>query len=82
MTRKRYIKLLMACGHDRKWIDGQVRKVRLQRTSYRQRAVFWARGFANMERITPPGPIHDMALRSAHILWHELYTRGKPWEKR
>lgn len=56
MTRKRYIKLLMACGHDRNNAEDWARNAReVMNWSYRADAEFWERVFRDMARVAATG---------------------------
>lgn len=45
MTRKRYVKLLMACGYSRDYAAWSARNVQANRASYRGDLVCWSAAF-------------------------------------
>ena len=76
MTRKRYVKLLMAVGFSRNCAEEFARIARMNPvTPYRYDAESWESVFSAMARLAPEGFIRDWRSRSAAILQRALYGR-------
>ena len=74
MTRKRYIKLLMACGHDLNNAEDWARNAReVMNRSYRADAEFWERVFRDMARVAATGWSRNFRLVKANLLHRALY---------
>lgn len=76
MTRKRYVKLMMAVGFSRNCAEESARIARMSpATPYRYDAEAWERVFSAMARLAPDGLVRDWRSRSAAILQRALYGR-------
>lgn len=74
MTRKRYIKLLMACGYDRNSSEDWARNAReVMNQSYRADAESWERVFRDMARVAPTEWSRNFRLVKANLLHRALY---------
>lgn len=74
MTRKRYIKLLMACGHDRSSAEDWARNAReVMNRSYRADAEAWERVFRDMARVAATEWSRAFSLIKADLLRRALY---------
>ncbi len=74
MTRKRYVKLLMACGHDRNNAEYWARNAReVMNLSYRADVEAWERVFRNMARVAPTEWLRNFRLVKANLLHRALY---------
>lgn len=74
MTRKRYIKLLMACGHGRNNAEDWARNAReVMNRSYRADAEAWERVFRDMARVAATGWSRNFRLVNANLLHRALY---------
>lgn len=69
MTRKRYIKLLMACGYSRDHAAWTARNVQANRASYRGHLVCWSAAFYGSARYESTKELW----RKADILRRALY---------
>lgn len=66
MARKRYVKLLMACGYSRDDAAWSARDVQTHRASYRGDLVCWLAAFSG-------GAWYEELRRKANILHRALY---------
>ena len=74
MTRKRYVKLLMACGHDRNSSEGWAHDAReVMNQSYRVHMEGWERVFRDMARVAPTEWSRAYRLSKADLLHRALY---------
>lgn len=74
MTRKRYIKLLMACGQDRNGSECWARNAReVMNRSYRADAEAWERVFRNMAWVAATEWSRAFSLIKADLLHRALY---------
>lgn len=74
MTRKRYIKLLMACGHDRNSAEDWARDAReVMDRSYRVDVEAWERVYRDMARVAATEWSRVFRLACADILHRALY---------
>lgn len=74
MTRKRYVKLLMACGYDRNGAEYWARNAReVMNLSYRADVEAWERVFRNMARVAPTEWLRNFRLVKANLLHRALY---------
>lgn len=74
MTRKRYVKLVMACGQDRNGFEYWARRAReVMNLSYRADAEDWERVFRDMARAAVPEWLRAFRLIKADILRRALY---------
>lgn len=74
MTRKRYIKLLMACGQDRNGSEYWARNAReVMNRSYRTDAEAWERVFRDMARVSATERLRAFRLIKADLLYRALY---------
>lgn len=74
MTRKRYIKLLMACGQDRNGAEYWARHAReVMNRSYRADAEAWERVFRDMARVAATEWSRAFELIKADLLHRALY---------
>lgn len=74
MTRKRYIKLLMACGHDRNSAKDWARHAReVMERSYRSDAEAWERVYRDMAQVAATGWSRAFRLIKADLLHRALY---------
>lgn len=74
MTRKRYIKLLMACGHDRNSAEDWARDAReVMDRSFRVDVEAWERVYRDMARVALGKFSRDIRLSRADILHRALY---------
>lgn len=74
MTRKRYIKLLMACGHDRNSCKDWARNAReVMDCSYRVDVEAWERVYRDMARAAVFEWLRVLRLDKANILHRALY---------
>lgn len=74
MTRKRYIKLLMACGFDRNSAEGLARCAReILCRSYRADAESWERVYRDMALHTRSEFVRGLRLTRTNIFRRALY---------
>lgn len=74
MTRRRYVKLLMACGQDRNGSEYWARHAReAMNRSYRADAEAWERVFRDMARVAATGWLRNFRLVKANLLHRALY---------
>lgn len=74
MTRKRYIKLLMACGYDRNSSEDWARHAReVMNRSCRADAEAWERVFRDMARVAATWWSRNFRLVKANLLHRALY---------
>ena len=74
MTRKRYTKLLMACGHDRNGAKDWARYAReVMEHSYRVDAEAWECVYRDMARVAVSEWLRAFELAKANLLHRALY---------
>ena len=74
MTRKRYIKLLMACGYDRNSSEDWARNAReVMNLSYRADVEAWEHVFRDMARVALTEWSRNFGLVNANLLRRALY---------
>lgn len=74
MPRKRYVKLLMACGHDKNSSEDWARSAREDiKRSYRADAESWERAFRGMARVARGEFVRGLRLARANIFHRALY---------
>lgn len=74
MTRKRYVKLLMACGHSRNDAENWARNAReVLNRSYRADMESWERVYKDMAQASRIWWLRDFHLANVDILHRALY---------